>query len=119
MKTRELTEKQALFLEVLFGDVAGGSVEKAKKLAGYSDTTPTSAIVKALEEEIIEETKRFLSRAAPKAAFGLMDALDKPNSLGVRNKLSAIAQVLDRVGIVKTEKVEISSGIFVLPPKDA
>ena len=41
---RQLTENQVKFLEVLF-DEAGGDVVKAKKLAGYSDNTPTRLII--------------------------------------------------------------------------
>ena len=41
---RQLTENQVKFLEVLF-DEAGGDVVKAKKLAGYSDNTPTRLIL--------------------------------------------------------------------------
>ena len=43
---RELTEQQQKFLAVLF-DEAGGDVLTAKKLAGYSDTTTTTQVVKA------------------------------------------------------------------------
>ena len=49
---RELSERQQKFLEVLFEE-AGGDVVAAKKLAGYSETTRTSAIVKGLKEEIL------------------------------------------------------------------
>ena len=41
---RELNERQQKFLEVLFEE-AGGDVVAAKKLAGYSETTATTAIV--------------------------------------------------------------------------
>ena len=43
--TRQLTEKQQAFLNVLF-DEAGGNMVTAKKLAGYSDTSSTVEIVK-------------------------------------------------------------------------
>ena len=33
-------------------------------------------------------------------------------------KLSAAKEVLDRVGVVKTEKVEVSQGAFILPVKE-
>ena len=42
---RQLTGKQQAFLNVLF-DEAGGNMITAKKLAGYSDTTTTTEIVK-------------------------------------------------------------------------
>ena len=50
---RELTEKQRLFLDVLF-DKAQGSIVQAKKLAGYSDTTSTTEVIRSLKDEIAE-----------------------------------------------------------------
>lgn len=114
---KNLTDQQKLFLEVLF-DQAGGDVAKAKKLAGYSDTYPTSQVVKTLEEEIVVATKQFLSRNGPKAAMGLVGVLDNPLELGVKEKLVAAKDILDRIGVTKTEKIDISSnGIFILPSK--
>jgi hypothetical protein len=119
MKKRELSDKQKVFLEVLFGDEAKGDFIKAKYLAGYAETTPTTQIVSSLKEEIIEATKDFIVRSAPKAAYSLADTLDRPTQLGLQYKLAAAAQILDRSGIVKTEKMEISGGsAFILPPKD-
>ena len=40
---RNLTEKQQKFLDVLFEEAQGNPVT-AKKLAGYSENNPTSAI---------------------------------------------------------------------------
>ena len=65
---KQLTELQQKFLEVLF-DEAGGDVVAAKKLAGYSDNTPTRLIVDALKEEITEATRTYFSRIAPKACY--------------------------------------------------
>jgi hypothetical protein len=43
-----------------------------------------------------------------------------PTELGIRDKLSAAKELLDRSGIVKTEKmqVESSGGIMLLPAKE-
>ena len=60
---RELNERQQKFLEVLFED-ANGDVVAAKKLAGYSDNTPTTAIVKGLKEEILDATQMYMARNA-------------------------------------------------------
>jgi hypothetical protein len=118
MSSRKLTEQQMIFLEALFNEAAGDFVF-AKKLAGYHDTYPTSSIVKTLEEEILAETKRFISRSGPKAVLQLVSALDNPTQLGIKFKLDAARDILDRAGISKTEKIDITSnGIFVLPAKD-
>lgn len=114
---KKLTEQQQLFLEVLF-DQANGDFVKAKKLAGYSDTYPTSSVVKTLEDEIITATKQYISRSGPKAAVKLVDILDNPTTLGVKEALAAAKDILDRAGVSKTEKLDITSnGIFILPSK--
>lgn len=116
---RQLTENQQKFLEVLF-DEAGGDVVEAKKLAGYSDNTPTRLIVDALKDEIFEATKTYMSRIGPKAAVAFGSALMDPTQLGVKEKMLAAKEILDRAGVVKTERVEVQSsgGLFILPPKE-
>ena len=115
---RELTEQQKKFLEVLF-DEAGGDALTAKKLAGYSDTTTTTQVVKSLKEEIIDATQLFISRNAPKAAMAMVGALYDPTELGIRDKMQAAKELLDRTGLVKTEKmqVEAKGGVMLMPPK--
>lgn len=115
---RELNERQQKFLEVLFED-AGGDVVAAKKLAGYSDNTPTTAIIKGLKEEILDATQLYMARNAPKAAMAMTHALYDPTELGIRDKMSAAKELLDRTGLVKTEKmqVEASGGVMLMPPK--
>jgi len=116
--TRQLNERQQKFLEVLFED-AGGDVVAAKKLAGYSDNTPTTAIIKGLKEEILDATQLYMARNAPKAAMAMTHALYDPTELGIRDKMSAAKELLDRTGLVKTEKmqVEASGGVMLMPPK--
>ena len=117
--TKNLTEKQQKFMAVLF-DEAGGDVVSAKKLAGYSDGTATADILKALKDEISEGTKEYMARIAPKAAVAMGNALVDPTELGIRDKMTAARDLLDRAGFMKTEKinVESSGGVFVLPAKE-
>jgi len=116
---RQLTENQQKFLEVLF-DEAQGDVVLAKKLAGYSENTPTRLIVDALKDEIFDATKTYMSRIGPKAAVAFGNALMDPTQLGVKEKMIAAKEILDRAGVVKTERVQVESsgGLFILPPKD-
>ena len=116
---RTLTERQQRFLDVLFDD-AGGDVVAAKKLAGYGDNSSTAAIVEALKDEIAEKTRTYFARTAPKAAFALMGALQDPTQLGIKEKMIAAKDVLDRAGLGKVDKVDVTSGggIFYLPPKE-
>ena len=116
--SRTLTERQQKFLAVLF-DEAGGDVVAAKKLAGYSETSSTTDIVKSMKEEILEATQLFMSRNAPKAAVAMVSGVDDPTQRGIRDRLSASKDVLDRVGLVKPEKVQVeaSGGVMLLPTK--
>ena len=115
---RQLTDKQQKFLAVLF-DEASGDMVLAKKMAGYSDATTTTEIIKGLKEEILEATQMYMARNAPKAAMAMTGALYDPTELGIRDKMSAAKELLDRVGLVKTEKmqVEASGGVMLMPPK--
>ena len=117
---RELNERQQKFLEVLFEE-AGGDVVAAKKLAGYSETTATTAIVKGLKEEILEATQMYMARNAAKAAMAVTGALYDPTELGIRDKMAAAKELLDRTGLIKTEKVQVEAagGVVMLMPAKA
>ena len=90
--SRQLTERQQKFLDVLF-DGAGGDVAQAKVLAGYSETSSTTDIIKSLKEEIMEATQLYMGRNAPKAAVAMVSGVDDPTQLGIRDKLCQTEQV--------------------------
>tara|TARA_R110001592_G_scaffold40153_2_gene132054 strand:+ start:130 stop:495 length:366 start_codon:yes stop_codon:yes gene_type:complete len=117
--SRELTERQAKFLAVLF-DGANGDVVQAKLLAGYSEGSSTTDIVKSLKDEILEATQLYMSRNAPKAAMAMVGGLYDPTELGIRDKMAAAKELLDRTGLVKTEKMQVEStgGVMLLPAKN-
>ena len=103
---RKLTEKQQKFLDVLFEE-AMGSVVEAKKLAGYSPNQYTAEIVSSLKEEILERTNMYLAQNGPRAAMAMVGALRDPTELGIKEKIHAAKEVMDRIGIIKSEKVHI------------
>ena len=115
---RELTEKQKKLLEVLFHE-AGGDIVTAKKLAGYSDATSSTEVINSLKEEILNATSIYMARNAPKAAMAMVGALYDPTELGIRDKMSAAKELLDRTGLVKTEKMQVEArgGVMLMPPK--
>jgi len=118
--TRVLTDNQTKFLEVLF-DEAGGNHALAKKLAGYSENTPTKAVRDSLKDEIMSATTEYLVQIAPKAAVAMAKALDDPTELGIRDKMSAAKDLLDRGGFGKVDRVDVNSssgGVFILPAKE-
>lgn len=117
---RQLTEKQIKFLDVLFDD-AGGDVVTAKKLAGYSEGSSTSVIVESIKDEIADKTRTWFARTAPKAAMAMTQALYDPTELGIRDKMTAAKDLLDRAGLGKVDKIDVGSssgGVFILPSKE-
>lgn len=118
--TKVLTDKQALFLELLMTPEIRGNIRKAMNEAGYSEGTRISTVVEPLQKEINGKANMMLAMNAPKAAWGMVDVLDNPEAMGARNAIAAAAQILDRTGLVKKEQIEVSNtggAMFILPPK--
>ena len=64
-----------------------------------------------------------LAREAPSAAFKLVEIMHSDEAVPQANvKLQAAQTLLDRVGVIKKEKLDINhnvtGGIFILPQKD-
>ena len=89
-------------------------------IAEYSKNTSINDVLKGCEEEIISSSKNFLAANAPKAAMAIVGVIDDPVEMGTRDKLAAAKDVLDRIGVSKTDKIEVKSpqGIFILPRKN-
>ena len=117
---RTLTEKQQAFLNVLFEEAKGDPI-KAKKLAGYSDAVSSTSVVNSLTDEIADLTKKFIAQSSTKAAYTMFSVMADPTDLGVKEKMMAAKDILDRAGFTKTEKVEVKSSepLFILPSKDS
>ena len=121
-ETTELTEKQKVFLSALFGE-ANGEPRAAAEIAGYAPTSYPK-VVQGLKDHIIERAETVLAAHSPKAALSIANAIDDDGSIpGASIRMEAAKQVLDRVGIIKKEKIDINAkvahGIFVLPAKEA
>ena len=118
-KNKVLTEKQQSFLDNLIQ--TGGDPKKAAELAGYSGNY--HQVIKALRQEVIELASDVLARSAPQAAFKLVDIMNSDHPIPqVSNKLTAAQTILDRVGVSKSDKLDVthtsSGGIFILPEKE-
>jgi hypothetical protein len=116
---RNLTEKQQKFLDVLFEEAQGDPVQ-AKKLAGYADSVASTSVVNSLTDEIADVTKKFIAQSSTKAAYTMFSVMSDPTDLGVKEKMLAAKDILDRAGFTKTERVEVktSEPLFILPAKD-
>ena len=115
---RKLTDKQQSFLNNLIE--TKGDLKLSAELAGYSGNH--YQVLQSLKEEVVDLAQNVLAREAPTAAFKLIEVMksDKPVPQA-NNKLQAAQTILDRAGVVKTDKVDInhnvSGGIFILPEK--
>ena len=119
-KDRNLTEKQQAFLDHLVE--TGGDFKKSAELAGYSGNH--YQVLKSLKEEVVDLASDVLAREAPTAAFKIIEVMksDKPIPQA-NNKLQAAQTILDRVGVSKTDRIDVNhntgGGIFILPEKKA
>ena len=115
---RKLTEKQQNFLNNIIE--TKGNLKLSAELAGYSGNH--YQVIQSLKQEIVDLASDVLAREAPTAAFKLIEVMksDKPVPQA-NNKLQAAQTILDRAGVVKTDKLDVnhnvSGGIFILPEK--
>ena len=117
-RNKQLTEKQQKFLDCLID--TGGDPKKAAELAGYSGNH--YQVVKSLKNEIVDLATDVLAHSAPEAAFKLVDIMKTARPIPqVANKLQAAQSILDRVGVVKKERLDVNhnvgGGVFILPAK--
>ena len=110
---------QQSFLDHLVS--CNGDSKRAADLAGYAEGSYTS-VVKALKTEIIELAENILAQNAPKASLKLVEVMDSTNPIPQANvRLQAAQTLLDRVGIGKTDKLDVNlqntNGLFILPAK--
>ena len=115
---RNLTDKQKSFLDNLVA--TEGDFKKSAELAGYSGNH--YQVLKSLKEEVVDLASDVLARSAPKAAFKLVEMIDSNKPIPqASQKLHAAQTILDRVGVAKTDRVQVDhnvqGGIFILPEK--
>jgi|TARA_R100000482_G_C5102049_1_gene136134 hypothetical protein len=119
MAEKQLTTKQQSFLDNLTR--CGGDVKEAAELAGYAEGTHY-AVVKSLKSEILDMASNIMAQNAPKAASKLVQIMDSPEPIPQANmRIQAAQQLLDRVGLGKTERVDVNvntgGGLFIIPAK--
>ena len=120
-KERELNEQQQKFLDALAHE-AKGNIKQALAIAGYAETSQSN-IVSSLKDEIVEVATKILAKPAPMASQKLVEILMSDDPIPqVGAKLQAAQTLLDRVGVAKRDKLDVThnaaSGIFILPNKE-
>ena len=117
---RKLTEQQEKFLAALSSE-AKGDINKALDIAGYKPGA-SYAVINSLKDEIIDVATKILAKSAPQASNKLVEILNSDDPIPqVNAKLQAAQTLLDRVGVAKRDKLDVTqnvgSGIFILPEK--
>jgi len=118
---KSLTNSQEKFLEALFGE-AQGNPKRAGELAGYSEHSYPK-VLRSLKTEIVSRAENYLATHSAKAATKMVEMLEEDGTTPHANiRMEAAKQILDRIGIVKKEQIDVNMkamhGIFVLPAKD-
>ena len=119
-KKRKLNEQQQKFLDALAHE-SKGNIKDALAIAGYAETSQSN-IVSSLKDEIVDVATKILAKSAPLASQKLVEILMSDDPIPqVNAKLQAAQTLLDRVGVAKKDKLDIThnmaSGIFILPNK--
>lgn len=117
---RKLTEQQQTFLSTL-ATSAKGDINRALDIAGYKETSYYN-VINSLKDEIIDVATKILAKSAPQASQKLVEILNSDDPIPqVNAKLQAAQTLLDRVGVSKRDKLDVThtatSGIFLLPEK--
>lgn len=118
-KKKELTEMQQAFLNKVVE--TGGDLKIAAELAGYQGNH--YQVINSVKNELVDLAQDLLAHNAPKAALKMVEVLSSDRPIPQANvKLQAAQQILDRVGLAKTEKLSVDhtvqGGIFILPTKE-
>ena len=119
---RVYTDKQEAFLNALY-DSETGDVRQAMTVAGYDSSAPSTFLLQSLSSELIEIATHTLAKNAPRAANKIVDIMTSDMPIPqVNQKLQAAQTLLDRVGVVKEQKMNVehnvSGGIFIIPAKE-
>ena len=119
---RVYTDKQEAFLNALY-DSETGDVRQAMTVAGYTKESPSTFVINSLSKEILDVATFMLTKNAPRAASKIVDIMTSNEPIPqVNQKLQAAQTLLDRVGVVKEQKMNVehnvSGGIFIMPAKE-
>lgn len=118
-KGRKLTEKQEEFLTLCQEN--NMDLHKAFSLSSYKSHS-VSFVIRGLKNEILELTELMMVEEGINSVKKIVEIRDSDEPIpNVSVKLDASKTILDRIGLGKKDKVEISTesggGLFILPAK--
>lgn len=119
-KAKEYTELQTKFMDAIRDPSNKGNIRAAMNIAGYKSNTPTTAIVKELKEELLSIAQEILAGHSVATTMSLTGLIDDPINPAANTIIRVAESILDRVGIVKTERVEVEArvhNIALLPAR--
>ncbi len=122
---KDLDERQKTLLEVMFSEEHWQkSLREKAILAGYPPQTNMTQVLctDVMSKAVIEKTKQHLTMNGPKIAMSLLQVLDDPHNPGNSVTISAAKELLDRIGVVKQDKMEVEvnipNALLILPEKN-
>lgn len=117
MTTNKLTEQEEFFIDRF---LEHGVVAQACEESGLNRNSATW-LMKRHKDAILERGKTKLMQFMPEAITELGGMLkDGATKSGATIRMEAIKQILDRVGLIKTEKMEVEGnvgGVMIIPMK--
>ncbi len=101
--------------------VSGVSVKDACAEVGYMHVNVCYEILRKYKDYVLDCMAHQLMLAGPTAIVKMKDMLEEGAvAPGANTRMEAAKQILDRIGLIKKEKIEIEAtqgGIFILPSK--
>lgn len=117
----QLTDKQKIFIDKL---TEGASQKEAALAAGYSEKICSYTFISKspkVTEALRERADVILRSDGIRAASALGTIVRDPTQAGAKNKIAAAAAILDRIGLGKEERVNVTTGenqaLFFFPAK--
>lgn len=115
----ETKERHARFLDLVFDE--NTSYSDAAEAVGYSRNYGNT-LARKLKDEIIDRIRLQLAIKGPTALRQVEDLLTDGTTPGAAIRLQMVKELLDRIGVVKVDKVQVETNapsVVILPAKTA
>ncbi len=118
---KQLSEQHQKFIKALFEH--RGNVTAASEAVGY-DRSNGYRLMHVLRETILEQAQHILALHASRAVYTLVEGIEVGGEVPTNPlRIKCAEAILDRIGISKKDKLEISGDanapLFILPSKQS